>query len=161
VKPRRLDADSREKEIGMYAQMFENWLSSGEASDVDSPQWRPQRARVVENKLTRTRIMNISRDDVKDVVECLNCMNSNALNKTRFLNPKNNKLELIVKTWNDLLHGGGLLETRMSECHKRLRWFGRSSIQELVGFFYPDQYPLRNSNSNAGLRFFGYDVPVY
>jgi len=78
-----------------------------------------------------------------------------------FLNPMNNNLRSIRSAWKDLLHGKGLLEARMSECHRVLKRFGRSSIQELVGFFDPNQYPLRNSNSNAGLRFLGYDVPVY
>jgi len=49
----------------------------------------------------------------------------------------------------------------MSECDGRLRHFGKSSIQELVAFYRPNKFPLRNTNANAGLRFFGYDVPVY
>lgn len=161
INPRRLDSNSRVNEIRKYASMFSSWLSSGEAADVDSPEWRPGRTKVIRNKLSRARIMRITRNDVKCVVDCLNCMNSHPLNRYMFLNPKNNRLQSIRNAWNSLLHGDGPLETRMSDCHRALNRFGRSSIQELIGFFYPEQYPLRNSNSNAGLRFFGYDVPVY
>jgi len=160
-QPRRLNTESKEKEIKKYASMFASWLLSNEAATIDGPWWRPERSKVVRSKLARTRIKNLNRSDVKDVVKCLNCMNSHPLNRAMFLNPRNNTLGSIRSAWNNLLHGKGTLETRMSKCHRALKRFGKSSIQELVGFFYPDQYPLRNSNSNAGLRFFGYDVPVY
>jgi hypothetical protein len=34
--------------------------------------------------------------------------------------------------------------------------FGQSATQELPGWFDPKKYPIRNANSNAGLRFLGY-----
>jgi hypothetical protein len=35
---------------------------------------------------------------------------------------------------------------------------GKAAIQETLGYYDPDKYPLRNANTNAGLRFLGYDV---
>jgi hypothetical protein len=42
--------------------------------------------------------------------------------------------------------------------NRALAFFGTSSVQELLGSYYPDEYPIRNSNSDAGIRFFGYRV---
>ena len=39
-----------------------------------------------------------------------------------------------------------------------LRNFGLSSIYELIGWYYPDKYPLMNNNSDCGMRFFGYTI---
>jgi hypothetical protein len=160
AKPRRIDATGRNNEIRKYAARFSQWLSSGEKG-VEDPQWRPANSRLIKSRLAITRITSISGNDVRDVVDCLHCMNAYPANKSKFLNDKKNDLSSIRNAWNNLLHGKEPLETRMTECHRTLRWFGRSSIQELVGFFYPDKYPLRNSNSNAGLRFFGYHLPAY
>ena len=160
-KPRQLDRIARENEIIKYAAMFRNWISSAETRGKEGPQIRLDRSRIIKVKLNQDRIAEISRNDVGEVVQCLNCMGSNALNKTRFLNRANNDLKSIRNAWKTLLHGRGPLEVRMSKCHRTLKWFGKSSIQELIGFYYPEQYPLRNSNSNAGLRFFGYNVSVH
>lgn len=83
------------------------------------------------------------------------------LTKSKFLNPKNNDIETICSAWEKLLYGSAPLQARMSECKNTLKYFGNSSIQELIGFFDPEKYPLRNANSNAGLRFFGYDISAY
>jgi hypothetical protein len=44
----------------------------------------------------------------------------------------------------------------MTHCYERLVGFGQSATQELPGWFDPRKYPIRNANSNAGLRFLGY-----
>jgi len=85
-------------------------------------------------------------------------MHSQQLIRHKFLNPANNELEAIQKAWKTLLHGHGKPEQRMQECNDSLRFFGTSSVQELLGWYYPKEYPIRNSNSDAGLRFFGYAV---
>ena len=158
--PRSLEGKNRINEIRKYATMFREWLSSGEPG-VDNPQRRSDCSKLIRTKLAEAQIGTINRKDVEQVIDCLNCMNSLKLNRTMFLNPGNNKIRAIRNAWNILLHGPGPLEVRMSECDSLLVRFGRSSIQELAGFYYPKKYPLRNSNSNAGLRFFGYDVTAY
>jgi hypothetical protein len=57
-----------------------------------------------------------------------------------------------------LLYGTQPDTERMSLCASRLFGFKKSSVQELLGFFAPKDYPLRNATVNAGLRFFGFDV---
>jgi hypothetical protein len=76
----------------------------------------------------------------------------------KFLNPANNDIKKIRTAWKVLLHGKDKPEQRMQECNDALQFFGTSSVQELLGWYYPDTYPIRNSNSDAGLRFFGYRV---
>jgi hypothetical protein len=56
------------------------------------------------------------------------------------------------------LAGGAPEEERMQACNDTLRFFGTSSVQELLGWFYPERYPIRNNNSDAGLRFLGFRV---
>ena len=85
-------------------------------------------------------------------------MGARQLNKHKFLNPQNNELETICDAWAKLLFSEGTEDERIRACDERLRFFGPSSIQELLGCYYPEQYPLRNSNSDSGLKFFGFDV---
>jgi hypothetical protein len=48
----------------------------------------------------------------------------------------------------------------METCKADLHGFGRSAIQETMGYYFPKEFPLRNQNVDSGLRFFGYNVPV-
>ena len=59
-----------------------------------------------------------------------------------------------------LVNSKQLLASRMTECNK-INGLGSSSMNEILGFTYPDKYPLINKNSNSGLRFFGYHIKVY
>ena len=56
--------------------------------------------------------------------------------------------------------GKQLLAARMTECN-RIKGLGSSSMNEILGFAYPNKYPLINKNSNSGLRFFGYQIRAY
>lgn len=40
----------------------------------------------------------------------------------------------------------------------KLRWFGRSSVQEMVGWVNQDNYPIINGRTTKILRFLGFDV---
>jgi hypothetical protein len=150
---RNLTKSERHEELARWASRFANWLRS--ASDET---YRVQNAQLIRRLLAKDRIDALTRDEVRQVIDCLYCMNSQQLIKHKFLNPSNNDLEAIQKAWKVLLHGADKLEQRMQECDDNLKFFGRSSVQELLGWFYPDSYPIRNSNSDAGLRFFGYRV---
>jgi hypothetical protein len=113
---------------------------------------------LIKELLAKDRIDVLTIEEVKQVADCLNCMNARQLNKFKFLQPHNNEIGKIRSAWRDLLFGGGSVETRMQNCDASLQWFGPSSVQELLGWFYPDAFPIRNSNSDAGLRFFGFRV---
>ena len=74
----------------------------------------------------------------------------------------NNDLNVIIKEWENLLHNNAKgLDERMETCNKNLRFFGKSSIRELIGWFYPEEYPIVNRNSNSDMNFFGYDIKIY
>jgi len=48
----------------------------------------------------------------------------------------------------------------MNNCASKLFGFGKSATQETLGYYDPDNFPLRNVNTDAGLRFLGYDVKI-
>jgi hypothetical protein len=159
-KPLLIDATDRKKEIRRYATMFKQ---SKTANNRYDRRIRSERSQIIRNKLNEARIKEINMNDVEEIINCLNCQRAYLWHKAKFLGFANENLELIRKTWKTLIHGKKPLELRMSECKRTLAGmrFGKSSIQELIGFYYPKKYPLRNRNSNAGLRFFGYDVAIY
>lgn len=153
VAPRQVK--NLEAEVQGWADKYKKWVVDGH--DLS---WRQDRARTIQTKLCPKSVLDINWDDIKEVADCLNCMNSYAINKTRFLNPANNSLSAIRVNLNSLLHGEGDIKVRLVKCRDALKYFGDSSVQELVGFYDPISYPIRNGNSNAGLRYFGYDVTI-
>lgn len=153
VKPRKLNKEEREKEIKKYALKFKKEFS------IKGHKWRLEYSKKIRNILSKNRIQKITSRNIKDVLDSLNCMNSRPGNKSSFF--KKNNIKKIRNSWENLLYGNPELQIRMSECKNTLKYFGKSSIHELIGFFDPDRYPLRNRNTNAGLRFFGYDISAY
>lgn len=160
TNPRQLNRNEREKEIKKYVFLFKKWLSEG-SEDVETSRWREEGSKIIKSLLSQNKIDKVDKKEIKQVVDRLNCMNSVPLAKSMFLNPKNNDVATIRRSWTNLLYGTAPLQSRMSDCKNSLKFFGRSSIHELLGYFEPTKYPLRNTNSSAGLRFFGYDVSVY
>lgn len=155
LQPRSLTDKKRISEIKKYVDPFKKWVAAG--NDIS---WRLDRSKSIQHKLSKIHIKSIQASDIAEVINSLNCMNSLPLNKTRFLNRKNNKFKTIKDAWVMLLHGNEDLQVRMTKCRDSLKYFGNSSVQELLGFYNPSEYPIRNSNVNAGLRFFGYDVSL-
>lgn len=155
LKPKTLSSEERVSQIKKYSRPFAKWVEDGH--DIH---WRLKASKFIRAKLKANNIRSINRKDVENIVNKLNCMNSLPLNKARFLNPENNNIRTIRKAWFVLLHDDGDLQVRMTNCRDMLRWFGKSSVQELLGFYFPKKYAIRNSNVNAGLRFFGYDVSI-
>lgn len=154
-EPRNLTRPNRIKEIKKYALKYKKWVEKGH--DI---RWRLRNSELIQNLLDSDSILNLSRNQIRDVANCLNCMNSFPINKSKFLNEVNNDQNIILESWSNLIHGSDDLKIRMVDCKKALMNFGDSSIQELIAFYNPEIYPIRNSNSNAGLRFFGYDVSI-
>ena len=153
--PRNLSNQEKITEIKKYAQKYQKWAKENN----DDILWRLDRSILVQKLLNPENIMQLKRTEVRKVLDCLNCMNSRKGNKTKFLS-KRNTLKKIRNNWSNLLHGEEDLKTRMVDCKNNLFGFGDSSVQELIAFYRPEKYPIRNGNSNAGLRFFGYDVSI-
>jgi len=149
--PRRVG--NLDKEIDQHLEGFNDWLKEDRGMS-----WRQERHRIITTILSKPKIKALTYASLRDVADCLNCMNSYAINKARFCNPDNNPMLTIIESLTDLVHGEGDTVDRIRSSVSRLKYFGLSSAQELLGFYYPDVYPLRNGNSNAGLRYFGFNV---
>lgn len=149
---RTISDGNRNKEIIRYYKDMCSWY------DKDPQSWRLDRTKTVQTLLAPGRIDKLSWDDVKDVIMCLHCLASYPINRTKFLNPKNNSLKNIISCWKMLLHSGPITSQKIKHVTTTLSNFGISSVQELIGWYYPDKYPLMNSNSDCGMRFFGYRI---
>lgn len=153
---RNLTDAQRMSELQRYKRKFERFLEA-------NPRRQNYRGRValIQEKLKLQEIANLDRNSLPEVIDCLHPMESHALNRYRFLNPDNNKLKTIKKAFQILLHDDRPIEERMELCNSSLNYFGKSCIKELVAWYYPDQYPIMNRNTNSGMKFFGYDINTY
>lgn len=155
---RKLTDNQRIREIKKYVSQFEKWLNKNPTFE----DYRIKRIELIQNKLSPVNIENLTYDDLEMVVDSLHCMNSLPLNRKRFLNSRNNSYKNIIKEWKNLLHNSNLsIEEKMERCNKNLNYFGKSAIQELLSWYFPNKYPVINRNSNSSLKFFGYDVRTY
>jgi hypothetical protein len=145
---RVLSEAERIEEIQKYRDCYRN-------TDLDVS-YHLKSMQTVQSLLKKSKIFNLTATEIEDVANSLNCFGM-ALAKVRFL--KGNKPDAIRKAWNELIHGpDDDVKFRMYRCRKILYGFGKAAIQETLGYYYPDQYPLRNENTNAGLRFLGYNI---
>ncbi len=150
--PRSLTPAKRDKEILRYFKDMCDWY------DKEPQSWRLDRAQIIKTLLAPGKIDQITAKDVKDVVMCLHCLSSYPINRTKFLNPQNNSLADIRDCWKHLLHTGPITRQKIDHVTSTLNNFGISSVQELIGWYYPDKYPLMNGISDCGMRFFGYNI---
>jgi hypothetical protein len=146
--PRSLSDSDRVREIAAARVRFRN---SGEDKT-----YHREPSETIRRLLKQTHVMHLSQAEIREVARSLNCFGRNGLARSRFI--RNNRLSVVRKAWHGLIHGRGSPKQRMESCKSTLYGFGRSAIQELMGYYSPNEYPLRNQNVNAGLRFFGYNV---
>lgn len=100
--PRKLSAVERDSEIQTHAKGFKAW-----ALTQTDERWREQYSHLIQGLLDKTRIDALTIVEVKEVVDCLNCMNARQLNKFKFLQPHNNSISAITAAWRNLLFGNG------------------------------------------------------
>lgn len=149
---RQLTTKQRENAIKKYYKDMCDWYTK------DPQHWRLDRTKKIQKILDSKVISKLGWKEAKDVVLCLHCLSSYPINRTKFLNPQNNSINDIRDCWQQLLHTGKIDSTKIKYITDRLNNFGLSSIYELIGWFYPDKYPLMNNNSHCGMRFFGYPI---
>lgn len=156
-KPARKLTDNEQlKELRKYAKQFDRYLNTDENPDHMPDQIKHHK--IMKKKLSRSRINTLSKSELLHVFDNINALNSYPINKTRILN--NNSLKTITQNLHYLLYGTDQLPARMSECSK-IKFMGTSTINEILGYHNPHDYPIVNRNSSAGLRFFGFNVPTY
>ena len=149
--PRILSEEEQWKEIQKWSKKYKNWNGRQEHDDIE---WRRNNTKIVQRLLSKKRIETIQQAEIEDILGCLNSMNSYAINKTKVIN--NNSVGNIREAFSQLIYGTGTVASRIATCEKSIKFFGKSSTNELIGCFFPDKYPLVNQNSVSGLRFFGY-----
>jgi len=156
-KPRRLSESERDQQIRTFARQFKKWYESDD-NVVESQTWRRDHARVVQRLLKTATRRNLSTAETRELLKQTNAMNSYAINIEKVIN--NNSKPTIRKALVTLADDSIPVQRRLRDASSQVFGLGKSAVQELVAFNEPAHYPLRNGNSNAGLRFFGYDVPV-
>lgn len=158
VKNRVLTEKERISELKKYFNQYKNWLKNNPKFE----EYRFVNIETIQQKLSKENIEYLKKEEIETVVSKLHCMNSLALNRVKFLNPKNNKRKTIIKEWKELLYNEDVnLIERMQQCKNSLYSFGKSSVSELISWYYPNLYPIINRNSISGMRFFGYEVEKY
>ena len=156
-KYRKISDSERVSEIKKYKGDFKMWLKQNPTYQ----DYRKNGIISIQKILAKNKIAKLDWDALAKVVGNLHSMKSLALNRSRFLNPANNKIETIRESFMILLYDERSIEERMEICNEKLRFFGKSSIRELVSWYYPSEYPTINRNTNSGLKFLGYDVKTY
>ncbi len=146
--PRDLSEAQRIEELRKYRARYRK-------AGLDAP-FHLNNACEIQRLLAGPKIPHLTKAEIEAVAGSLNCFGNLPLAKARFLN--NNDPTTVRRAWFELIHSTGEVKFRMNRCRAMLYGFGKSAIQETLGYYYPLRYPLRNENTNAGLRFFGYKI---
>ncbi|MFZ5629126.1 MAG: phospholipase D-like domain-containing protein [Spirochaetota bacterium] len=151
-----LSNQQRIRILKKYHGQYVIWLRNSEWENQTD---RISKFKLFQKMLSPKNIENLTRDAILSVVKEIHSMNSLPLNRVSFMKETNNSTATIIGAWRKLLHEEHVpIEERMEECNKRLFRFGKSAIQELLSYYSPAKYPVINSNSMSGMRFFGYAV---
>ncbi len=153
-KARNLNESQRIQQFKKYYNDYKKWLNDYPDYDL----YRLRNIDFAKKNLHKKKIDSIKVEDIRKIADSLHCMTSMPINRARLLNPLNNSIDVIRKNWSNLLHGDNDVLERMQICNENLRFFGKSSIRELLSLYEPEKYPVINSNPLSGLRFFGYDI---
>jgi len=156
MQPQKLTSSERSKLLKQLANEFAAW------SKVQIEQEeRLASLKEIQAVVNARSLQRLSRDMVTRVVSNMHTYYSNALARKKFLNPANNSLATIAEAWAAIAEPGDRqIEVVLGAAVKPFG-FGRSSVQELIGWVHPQSYPIRNANTNAGMRFLGYNVKAY
>src|SRR5262249_3683111 len=140
--PRKISSADRAREIKRQVSEFAKFVETKPGYMAD----RATRSQTVRRLLRRSRIPHLTRPEIEKVVDVFHCFGSRPHHKRNFLNPANNDLRTIRSHWESVLFPNGSLEAAMHECVRTLNGFGSSSVQELLGWYDPTNYPIRNLN---------------
>jgi PLD-like domain len=83
--PRTLTKAQRSEELAKWAPRFAAWVRTSHDET-----YRFQRCQLIRTLLAKDRLDDLSRDEIRQVVDCLHCMHSPQLIRHKFLNPANN-----------------------------------------------------------------------
>ena len=112
--------------------------------------------------LAHNHVGQISRAEATEILGALNSLNQlNRMSRiSQSLPYKPGMLAKMRKSWAYLIWGEDEVEVRINRCltdeRYRVRYIYKSSVQELIGWGRPNQYPLRNARVDYGLRYLGF-----
>lgn len=147
-KARSLDDKARAREIQKYYRQL--------SYHSHSEDWRLERTEYIQKVLDAKHISKLTMTEVKGVLSRLHCLCSYPINRTKI--PNNNSLSDIRNAWSELLTSDDIDGMLINKTKDAIKFFGESSICELLAWYYPEKYPMMNLNSESGMRFFGIDV---
>ena len=119
-------------------------------------QWRLDRRNRIRELLPFKAGDSPRKEKIEEVLECLHCLHSYPINKTKMLSENNP--QSIASSWNRLIESPSINFQLIKEVIGEIKYFGMSSACELIAWYYPEEYPMINLNSESGMRFFGFDI---
>ena len=147
-KARSLDDKAKKREIQKYFRQL--------PYHPHSEDWRLERTEYIQKVLDANHISKLTMTEVKCVLSRLHCLCSYPINRTKI--PNNNSISDIRNAWTELLESDDIDGILINKTKDAIKFFGESSICELLAWYYPDKYPMMNLNSESGMRFFGIDI---
>ena len=124
--------------------------------ESEKEQWRLNRRNRIRELLPFKTDSSPRKEKIKEVLDCLHCLHSYSWNKTKILSE--NDPRSIARAWNKLINAPFINAQLIEEVIGEIKNFGRSSACELIAWYYPEEYPMINLNSESGMRFFGFNI---
>ena len=149
-RKRSLTSGEVKQEIRRYFKLMSMSYAPG------SGQWRLDRRDRIRELLPFKAGSSPRKEKIKEVLDCLHCLHSYPINKTKILSE--NDPRSIARAWNKLINAPFINAQLLEEVIGEIKNFGMSSACELIAWYYPKKYPMINSNSESGMRFFGFDI---
>ncbi len=143
----------KQKEVKQEIRRYFKLMSM--SYDPEEEQWRLDRRDRI-REILPFEIQSPKKKEIEEVLDRLHCILSYPINKTRILSA--NKPQSIARAWNKLIEAPSINSQLIKEVIGKIKYFGRSSACELIGWYYPEEYPKINLNSESGMRFFGFDI---
>ena len=124
--------------------------------EPEEEQWRLERRDRIREILPFKAGRYHRKKEIKKVLDRLHCLDHYGWNKNNILDE--NDPRSIARAWNKLIETPSINSQLIKEVIGKIKYFGRSSACELIGWYYPEEYPKINLNSESGMRFFGFDI---
>lgn len=119
-------------------------------------QWRLERRDRIRELLPFKVGRSPRKQEIQDVLNCLHCLHNYGWHKPKVL--AENDPRSIARAWNKLIQAPSINAQLLKEVIEEIKHFGMFSACELIAWYYPKKYPMINSNSESGMRFFGFDI---
>lgn len=155
----RVSHATRVARLKRYHALYRSWVDT---TDADDHGHREEYHRKLRRILGPSKIQTATWKDIEGALSHVWALQGNPLNKAKFFNrgtETNNRLPDVRNAFRVLFDDSqGPMSSRFRYCREQLVGFGPGAVGELIGYYYPDQFPIANNNSLSGLRFFGYAV---